>query len=165
MHYTEYFSKGEPNFNYNYCEKKFIQKRNLTAHLPSHNGTVWKRKYPNCPKKATDKRYLNSHYRTHTEKLRYPCPKCDQCFKFYEQKRRHLAKRSLNLWFFYLILNVETVVRTNLFICWTHLFGIKYLRHWVKLFNCWKAQNWYWGSMIEFCILLIWTSCRLHVET
>ena len=81
---------GEPKYQCNDCDCKFIRKSDLMAHAEGHTKT-WTCKFAGCNKTVTYKRYLNSHYKTHSDEIKYPCLKCDRRFKFNEQRKRHLS--------------------------------------------------------------------------
>ena len=77
---------GEPKYQCKDCSWKFIRKSDLMPHAEGHTKT-WTCKFAGCNKTVTDKRYLNLHYKTHSDELKYPCPKCDRRFKFNEQRK------------------------------------------------------------------------------
>ena len=80
-----------PNFSCNIvgCSRVYFRKSELTAHIKTHDGKIWKCKHKGCNYKAIDKRYLTANKRTHSETLNYFCRHCDEKFKHFEQHKHH----------------------------------------------------------------------------
>ena len=72
-----------PNF------RTYFRKAELTAHIKTHDGKLWKCKQKGCKYKAVDKHYLAAHKRTHSETLNYFCRHCEEKFKHFEQHKQH----------------------------------------------------------------------------
>ena len=86
--------EDEPTFFCKSCTKSFMRIGDLREHEESHSGNIHYCTIKGCDFSAPLKRYVKTHIKTtHAKKdaLPYPCPKCAQRFKFYEQRKRHLA--------------------------------------------------------------------------
>ena len=80
-----------PNFSCNIvgCTHSYFRKVELTAHIKTHNGKLWKCSHKGCGFEAVDKRYLTTHKKKHSETLNYFCRHCDEGFKYFEQRKWH----------------------------------------------------------------------------
>ena len=86
--------EDEPTFFCKSCSRSFMRVGDLREHEESHTGKMHHCTIKGCNFSAPLKRYVRTHIKTtHSNKnaLPYPCPKCTQKFKFYEQRKRHLA--------------------------------------------------------------------------
>ena len=86
--------EDEPTFFCKSCTRSFMRVGDLREHEESHTGKKHHCTIKGCNFSAPLKRYVKTHIKTtHANKnaLPYPCPKCTQKFKFYEQRKRHLA--------------------------------------------------------------------------
>ena len=86
--------EDEPTFFCKSCTRSFMRVGDLREHEESHTGKKHHCTIKGCNFSAPLKRYVRTHIKTtHANKnaLPYPCPKCTQKFKFYEQRKRHLA--------------------------------------------------------------------------
>ena len=86
--------ENEPSFFCKSCTRSFMRVGDLREHEESHTGNIHYCTVKGCDFSATLKRYVRTHLKTtHAEKntLPYPCSKCDRKFKFYEQRKRHIA--------------------------------------------------------------------------
>ena len=84
----------EPSFYCKSCTRSFMRLGDLREHEESHTGDVHYCTVKGCNFSAPLKRYVRTHIKTtHASKnaLPYPCTKCNERFKFYEQRKRHIA--------------------------------------------------------------------------
>ena len=93
-----------PNFSCNIvgCSRTYFRKAELTAHIKTHDGKIWKCKCKGCKYEAVDKHYLTAHKRTHLETLNYFCRHCEEKFKHLEQwsnmKKQNMGNHHHNRW-------------------------------------------------------------------
>ena len=81
----------EPSF---YCKSCTRSLGDLREHEESHTGNIHYCTIKGCDFSAPLKRYVRTHIKTtHAKKdaLPYPCTKCEKRFKFYDQRKRHVA--------------------------------------------------------------------------
>ena len=80
-----------PNFSCNIvgCTRSYFRKAELTAHIKTHDGKLWKCSHKDCGFEAMDKCYLTAHKKKHSETLNYFCRHCEEGFKYFEQRKRH----------------------------------------------------------------------------
>ena len=69
------------------CDRSFMHKYDLRKHERTHTKTVLSCK--DCDYKTKDVRNLKQQKRIHTGIKPYSCTKCDKCFTFFVQKKRH----------------------------------------------------------------------------
>ena len=83
--------KSTPNHHCNIvgCKRSYFRKAELTAHIKTHDGKLWKCSHRDCSFEAIDKRYLTAHKKKHSNKLNYHCRHCTKGFKYFEQRKRH----------------------------------------------------------------------------
>ena len=80
-----------PNYSCNIvgCKCSYFRKAELTAHIKTHDGKLWKCTHKECNFEAVDKRYLTAHKKKHSDTLNYFCRCCKEGFKYFEQRKRH----------------------------------------------------------------------------
>ena len=78
-----------PNFSCNIvgCTQTYFRKVELTAHIKTHDGKLWKCTHKDCTFKAVDKRYLTVHKKKHSQTPNYFCRHCEDKFKYFEQRK------------------------------------------------------------------------------
>ena len=84
----------EPSFYCKSCTRSFMRIGDLKEHEESHTGNIHYCTVKGCDFSAPLKCYVRTHIKTtHASKdaLPYPCTKCNRRFKFYEQRKRHIA--------------------------------------------------------------------------
>ena len=71
------------------CNRWFFQNQDLNFHLQMHSNTEIK--CPHCDKFSTNtEKYLKDHIKSvHGTVLPYKCEKCNEHFKYRQQRKRH----------------------------------------------------------------------------
>ena len=80
-----------PNFSCNIvdCSQTYFRKAELTAHIKTHDGKLWRCKHKDCTFEVVDKRYLTAHKKKHSDNLNYFHRHCEEKFKYFEQCKCH----------------------------------------------------------------------------
>ena len=86
-----YLHRKVSHFPCTYCKRAFKREADRDAHELNHTGPVLK--CQNCKYETRDKRYLKQHVRVHSAELKYKCVTCGKGFRFFQQKKRHEAKK------------------------------------------------------------------------
>ena len=87
-----------PQFSCNIvgCTCSNFRKAELTAHIKTHDGKLWKCSHKGCGFEAVDKCYLTAHKKKHSETLNYFCRHCDEGFKYFERRKQHERQYTVN---------------------------------------------------------------------
>ena len=86
--------EDEPSFFCKSCTRSFMRLGDLREHEESHTSDNHHCTVKGCDFSAPLKRYVRTHIKTtHASKdaLPYSCSKCNEKFKFYEQRKRHMT--------------------------------------------------------------------------
>ena len=71
------------------CKHSYFRKAELTAHIKTHEGKLWKCTHKKCNFEAVDQHYLTAHKKKHSDTLNYFCRCCKEGFKYFEQRKWH----------------------------------------------------------------------------
>ena len=86
-HLKTHLPKKLHSCSYANCDRSFTHKYDLRKHEGTHTKTVLSCK--DCDYKTKDVQNLKQQERIHTGIKPYSCTKCDKCFTFFVQKKRH----------------------------------------------------------------------------